>query len=1191
MSKRFGRAAIAATTVLVGATSLTLPPQSASAAVASVDLADYVRVGRYDLPEPTRTAAPPDSLLAQEASSVTYNWDTDTLFVTGDGGTSVVQVDKSGNLIDSMTLAPGGSPQGTEFYDTEGIAYVGGGQFALIEERDRQVNLFTYVPGGVLNRADAQTVKLGTTIGNIGLEGVTYDPQTGGFVFVKELTPQGMFQTGIDWGAGTATNGSTTTENSVNLFDPALLGLGDLSDVYALSNIPSLAGSSQEGSLLVLSQESGRVVLTDRTGAISSELTLYRDPSDTISIPAMTIEGVTMDRDGNLFLVNENGGGDANHPQLWVYSPSAAPNQAPSALTLTPASTSIAENTDTTARIQVADLWITDTADGGKGTNHLDVTGADASAFQVDSNGLYIAPGTVLDFETKSSYDVTVQVDDTTVGGSPDATASFHLEVTDVPDGAGRQPSAVYISEVSARSSSEGSYGADWFELTNTGAARLDLTGWRMNDDTNDYGTGAELLGVPTLAPGESAVFVEGDSTTVDGFVTAWFAGSKPAGLQIGHYSGSGVGLSSGGDAVAVFDALGARQAGVSFGTTTSHRTFDNSVGAGTTDAVLPAIAVLSESGTNGAFSSSDAEVGSPGLVGAHAVITEVAAWASGNAPYGADWFELTNTGDFPLDVTGWRMNDDTATFASGVPMLGITSVAPDESVIFIESDGPVDPALGDAFSSAWLGTATVPSGLRLGYYGGSGVGLSTGGDAVTVFDVAGDLVTGVSFGAATTGYSLDNRSGLGGPTLPLAAIDTVSARGIGGAFVAADGIETGSPGATAAHLVITELAPWASGNAPYAADWFEVSNPGPFPVDLSGWMMDDSSNDIAKAVALRGVAVVAPAASAIFIKGQADGTTDQSNRTAFSETWFGTTVAPLGLQIGGYGGSGVGLSTGGDGVHLFDGASEHVAGVSFGASTAGVTFDNTAGSAVVATLSDVGVNGAFSAPDGEVGSPLPDTTAPVLGACPVAGPFALMRGDQPVGPIAATDDVAGVDPAASALTASVTTGVLGLHVVTFVATDRGGNAASVDCSYDVAATTTIEALIDDISRAADGASTRDARFLRKASSALAQALAPSRWSDPNHLADRHASHVFEDTLDAVQALRQVRNLDGALIETWIDTIVALDRNLATIAIDEASPRDAAKATRLLEVGDWFADRGVYAAAIGFYGAAWELAR
>src|SRR5262249_28377266 len=86
--------------------------------VRSVDLSRYVRVGRFNLPEPTRTT-PPDSvsLLAQEASAVTYNWDTDTLFVVGDGGTSVVQVTKTGALINSMTLAPGNSPQGTEFFD------------------------------------------------------------------------------------------------------------------------------------------------------------------------------------------------------------------------------------------------------------------------------------------------------------------------------------------------------------------------------------------------------------------------------------------------------------------------------------------------------------------------------------------------------------------------------------------------------------------------------------------------------------------------------------------------------------------------------------------------------------------------------------------------------------------------------------------------------------------------------------------------------------------------------------------------------------------------------------------------------------------------------------------------------------------------------------------------------------------
>src|ERR671918_1005451 len=105
----------------------------------SVDLSTYVRVGRHDLPEPTRTTPPLNSLLAQEVSAVTYNWDTDTLFVVGDGGTSVVQVTKTGQLINSMTLAPGNSPQGTDFFDPEGLSYIGNGKFVMSEERDRQI--------------------------------------------------------------------------------------------------------------------------------------------------------------------------------------------------------------------------------------------------------------------------------------------------------------------------------------------------------------------------------------------------------------------------------------------------------------------------------------------------------------------------------------------------------------------------------------------------------------------------------------------------------------------------------------------------------------------------------------------------------------------------------------------------------------------------------------------------------------------------------------------------------------------------------------------------------------------------------------------------------------------------------------------------------------------------------------------
>jgi hypothetical protein len=91
------------------------------AANSTIDLSLYKLVGRYDLPEPTRTTAPAHNLLAQEVSAVTYDWDTDTLFVAGDGSTAIVQVSKTGQLINTMTLAQGSSPLGTAFYDIEGL--------------------------------------------------------------------------------------------------------------------------------------------------------------------------------------------------------------------------------------------------------------------------------------------------------------------------------------------------------------------------------------------------------------------------------------------------------------------------------------------------------------------------------------------------------------------------------------------------------------------------------------------------------------------------------------------------------------------------------------------------------------------------------------------------------------------------------------------------------------------------------------------------------------------------------------------------------------------------------------------------------------------------------------------------------------------------------------------------------------
>ncbi len=84
-------------------------------------------------------------------------------------------------------------------------------------------------------------------------------------------------------------------------------------------------------------------------------------------------------------------------------------------------------------------------------------------------------------------------------------------------------------------------------------------------------------------------------------------------------------------------------------------------------------------------------------------------------------------------------MDDNSKSFAAAVALNGITSIAPGESVIFIESDAPA--TVVPAFKTLWFG-ANPPAGLQIGTYTGSGVGLSTGGDAVNLFNSAGVLAS-----------------------------------------------------------------------------------------------------------------------------------------------------------------------------------------------------------------------------------------------------------------------------------------------------------------------------------------------------------------------------------------------------------------------------------------------------------------
>src|SRR5262249_36567582 len=162
-----------------------------------------------------------------------------------------------------------------------------------------------------LNLTNVKTVKLGTTIGNIGLEGLSYDPASSnapgcssssdcqGFIVAKEQMPKSIFQTNVDWGTigdanGTATNGGAADDGGLSALagvtDPAHdlydssdsstvpgAGVRDYSDVYALSNLSGLDGvdtitgadgTSYDGDLLIDSQASAELELVDRSGDV-----------------------------------------------------------------------------------------------------------------------------------------------------------------------------------------------------------------------------------------------------------------------------------------------------------------------------------------------------------------------------------------------------------------------------------------------------------------------------------------------------------------------------------------------------------------------------------------------------------------------------------------------------------------------------------------------------------------------------------------------------------------------------------------------------------------------------------------------------------------------------------------------------------------------------------------------------------
>ena len=202
-------------------------------------------------------------------------------------------------------------------------------------------------------------------------------------------------------GSGLTSNGSFT----VTVADTVGPQFETVKDIVVKSNAP--------GGAIVTLDNPTAIDLVDFNPSI-----VWDAASGFFPLGTTTVTGTATDATGNSTIV-----------QFLVIVTAA--NDAPAEVNLENVISTLPENSSTSSRIIVADIMITDDA---VGTNTLSLSGADAQSFEIVGTQLFLKAGITLDFETRSSFDVTVSVDDSTVGLTPDAQVGHTLELSNVTE-------------------------------------------------------------------------------------------------------------------------------------------------------------------------------------------------------------------------------------------------------------------------------------------------------------------------------------------------------------------------------------------------------------------------------------------------------------------------------------------------------------------------------------------------------------------------------------------------------------------------------------------------------------------------------------------------------------------------------------------------------------------------------------
>ena len=309
--------------------------------------------------------------------------------------------------------------------------------------------------------------------------------------------------------------------------------------------------------------------------------------------------------------------------------------------------TSLGESTESEL-VKFENMTMVDPTQWGSGSSgyNIDITnGTDTVVMRIDADvDLYGAVAPVGMFDVVG------------IGGQFDFSAPHfdgyqllpRYQADIMPSTGGGSAVKLSISEIMSGSNST-AYNADWFEIHNYGDSAVDLGGFSWDDESEIPGT--STFPMVTVQPGQAIVVLDDVAANKDAFLTEWklYAGSVTI-VANDELTGSFPSLSQNGDAVFLYDANGAEMAsGVYTAATAGFSVEFDTTGAFLGDAV---------DGTNGAYTSLEGDVGSPGNLTPNTGFGEAAVISS--------IFPNPTTGSFTVNLVSDVSYDATITNITG---------------------------------------------------------------------------------------------------------------------------------------------------------------------------------------------------------------------------------------------------------------------------------------------------------------------------------------------------------------------------------------------------------------------------------------------------------------------------------------------------------------------------------------------